>query len=409
MFYGWWIVIGILVNLSFFGPIAVALANLFQRPVTEEFGITNSAFAINNMLVLGVGVFIAPTVSKLLSGEHFKKVFLAGIALFFIGLLGYSVSQNIYMFYFFSILLGIGHVASAIIPSSILINNWFIEKRGLALSIALSGLGVGGFILSPIVTTLIATFNWRMTYIIYVAVAALITVPISLFVIKFKPEDIGLKALGYKEVDLSEDHEVVIEHKVGLSVKESMTKPFFIALLLGSFVIGLTNNGGLGQFPPSLAIQHSAAFSSIIVSTYSLVGVAGKLILGHVTDKYGVKVSILYTSLGMTMTFVLMMFSGVQLNVYLAAVLFGLSNANATVLSPLMTSSLFPANEYSGAYGYVQSMQMLGMAIGSLVVATISDVSGSYTTAWVAMAILCVFSGMAWLFSSINSKKYVTK
>lgn len=407
MFYGWWVVIGILANLSFLGPAAVALANLFQTPVTTEFGISNSAFAINNMIVLGVGMFISPMVSKLLTGEHFKKTYMVGVISYIIGLVGYSVSQNIYMFYIFSLFIGVGFTASTMMPASILINNWFVDKRGLALSIALSGLGVGGFILSPVVTILISSLNWRMTYIIYAIAIAIVVIPVTLFVIKFKPEDMGLVALGK---DLTGTNQATNEsseaNKVSLTVAESLKKPFFIALIAGSLFIGLVNNGGLGQFPPSLTILHGPTFSSIIVSLYSIVGIGGKLLLGHVSDKYGVRMGIIYTSVAFVATFLLMLFSDVQMAVYLMAVLFGIANANATVLPPLLTSSVFPANEYSGAYGYVQAGTQMGMAIGSLAVASIADLSGGYATAWITMSIICVLGAVSWLFAISNAKKY---
>lgn len=408
MFYGWWIVIAILINLSFLGPAAVALANLFQTSVTTEFGISNSAFAINNMIVLGIGMFISPIVSKLLSEWNFKKTYMTGIVAYIIGLVGYSISQNIYMFYIFSLFVGIGFITSTVIPASMLINNWFIDKRGLALSIGLSGLGVGGFILSPIMTMLIANVEWRMTYVIYAILIAVICIPSTMLLVKYKPADMGLEALGTSEQTVNNSSNTQMkEDFVQLSVSESMAKPFFISLLIGSLLVGLVNNGGLGQFPPALTIQHGATFSSIIVSLYSIVGIAGKLILGHICDRYGVKLGVIYTSIAMMITFSLMIFSGSQLNVYLAAIFFGIGNANATVLAPLLTGSIFSAKEYSGAYGYVQSAQQLGMAAGSLAVAGIADVSSGYSTAWATMIVVCLLGCVLWVFSSVQSRKYI--
>ena len=64
MIYGWWIVIAILINISLLGPDAVALANIFQTSVAIKFAISNSALAINNVIVLGIGIFVLTIVSK---------------------------------------------------------------------------------------------------------------------------------------------------------------------------------------------------------------------------------------------------------------------------------------------------------------------------------------------------------
>ena len=93
MIYGWWIVIAILINISLLGPAAVALTNIFQTSVAIEFAISNSALAINNVIVLGIGIFVSSIVSKNLSGSHFNKTYLMGIISSIIGLVSYSISQ----------------------------------------------------------------------------------------------------------------------------------------------------------------------------------------------------------------------------------------------------------------------------------------------------------------------------
>ncbi|MFL2100244.1 hypothetical protein [Desemzia sp. FAM 23989] len=89
IFYGWWIVLGSAVILAVLGPASVAVANIFQTPVTAEFGISNSQFAISNSqfaisnsLVLGVEIFLSPYISQKLAGKNFRLVFLIGIDLF---------------------------------------------------------------------------------------------------------------------------------------------------------------------------------------------------------------------------------------------------------------------------------------------------------------------------------------
>lgn len=101
-----------------------------------------------------------------------------------------------------------------------------------------------------------------------------------------------------------------------------------------------------------------------------------------------------------------MVFSDVQSIDYIAAVLFGIANAIATVLSPLLTGSIFPAKEISAAYGFVQSGTQFGMVAGSFVVAGISDLSGSYSLSWIVMAVFCVVCYICWQMALTNAKKY---
>lgn len=153
VFYGWWLVLFSAISLAVMGPASVAVANLFQNPVTHEFGITNSQFAISNSLVLGI--FLSPFISKKLAFGNFRLVYIVGVMIYGLAYIGFGFAPNMYVFYALALLVGVGNVTTIIIPVSMLVNNWFVKKRGLALSLSFTGLGVGGVIFSQAVTFLI--------------------------------------------------------------------------------------------------------------------------------------------------------------------------------------------------------------------------------------------------------------
>lgn len=82
-----------------------------------------------------------------------------------------------------------------------LINNWFEEKRGLATSIAVSGISGGGALLSPLVNRLIKNVGWRTSYRVYALIILALAVIFGFFLIYLKPEDRGMKPYGHKEGD----------------------------------------------------------------------------------------------------------------------------------------------------------------------------------------------------------------
>ena len=81
--------------------------------------------------------------------------------------------------------------------------NWFTAKRGLAISIALSGSGFGGAILSPIVSSLIVSVGWRSAFLVLAAVCMVAALPITAYSFRTKPSEIGLKPLGENPADPS--------------------------------------------------------------------------------------------------------------------------------------------------------------------------------------------------------------
>lgn len=406
VFYGWWIVLGAAIMLGILGPAAVAVANVYQAPVVEEFGITNSQFAISNSIVLGMGIFFSPFVSKRLAEGNFKRNYIIGLLIYALGYMGYGFAPNILVFYLLSILVGYGFLSTTILPVTLLINNWFIQKRGLAISLALSGLGVGGVVFSQLVTFFIVQVGWRYTYMLYGALMLVVIVPILVFLIKLRPEDSGLQPYGNEFFVQPEEGDEEQMERVTLTFSESIKKPFFILLILGAVLVGISNNAGLGQFPPVLTNLHGPTVAATIISVYSAVGIIGKLVLGHMNDMQGIVKSTVYASSMLALSYFFMLFSDNVSITFLMAIVFGMGNAIGTVMPPLITSAIYSTDQYSSAYGYVNSGLQLGMTVGSLFAAGIADLTGSYNISWIIITLLSLLTGISWVGAYKNSKKY---
>lgn len=408
IFYGWWIVIGTAIILAMLGPAPVALANIFQTPITEEFNITNSQFALSNSFLLGIGIFVSPFVTQKLASGNFKRNYIINLLIYTIAYMSYGFAENIYIYYALSVIIGYGFIGTTITPVSILINNWFIHKRGLALSLALTGLGVGGVIFSQLVTFFINTFGWRQAYIIFGALMLIIVLLVMWFIIKVKPEDIGLEPLGNERFNPSAEVNIIEQtQEVDVPKSNMLRKPFFYLLIGGAALIGLVNNGGLAQFPPVLTEMHGPTIAATIISVYSGVGIAGKLILGNISDRKGVVAGTLHAVTMLVLTYLSMLFSGNIVFAFVMAGFFGMGNAIGTVMPPLITSAIYSTEDFPKAYGYVQSGMQFGMTVGSLFAAGIADLTGSYNYSWATLMVLAVFIAVLWVSAYKSSQKYI--
>ena len=405
IFYGWWIVVGSVLVTATIVPSIMALANKFLIPITTDMGINRSTFSLGNAIVQAMGIFLAPVITKKLANGNLKKMQMISIIVFCGVYATYALAKTPIHLYIISFILGIAFLGASIIPITIMITNWFDKKRGLAMSLALSGVGIGGFILSPLITIWLKSYGWRITYVIFAIIMLVVSLPVSIFIFKKSPEDKGLVAFGtnivYKsEINQNDSFDFTI------STKKSFTKPFFIILLIGMVFNGLINTGALGQFPPALEESHSARFAATIISLYSLVGIFGKLILGWINDKFGIVKGILFGSITFGLAFFMMLFESNVVMVYLMAVFFGLGNAMGAVMPPLITSIIYGLKKYGEVYGYISSATQLGLTFGSILVAFIFDITSSYRPAWIVM-ILCTIAVFGlWLIAINGSLKF---
>ncbi|MCP1102959.1 OFA family oxalate/formate antiporter-like MFS transporter [Aequitasia blattaphilus] len=407
IFYGWFIVIGCILITCTMVPLIMALSNKFLISITTDMGISRSAFTLVNTIVQALGILLSPMVAKRLAKGNMKKIQSICIVGFALAYASYSLAQNVYHLYISAVVLGFFYLNSTLIPVSMMITNWFVKKRGLAMSLAMAGIGLGGFLFSPVVTWLIGSYGWRWTYRIMAVLVLLVPLPTSLFILRKKPEDMGLTAYGAEEVsETASSKEAESAGGITLSVSESKKKTFFFLMLMGMFLNGIINTGALGQFPPAIEEMHGPAVQATIISLYSLIGIFGKIILGWINDRFGVIASSVFGCVTFALAFVLMLMGSNASVLYIMAFSFGLGNAIGTVSPPLIVGSIYGKEKYGEAYGIANSASQIGLSLGSLIVAGIYDLTGAYTIAWILMIVCSGLTLLTWISAYGSSRKY---
>ncbi len=409
LFYGWWIVIGSIVVTATVIPSVMSMVGNFQIPITSELNISKGAFALSTTILQALGIFISPYISKKIASGNMKKIQNISILLFGIVLASYGFAKSATHLYITSVVLGVLFLTSAMLPVPIMVTNWFEKKRGLAMSLAMGGIGIGGFIFSPLVTAWIENYGWRNAYFIFGAVIVFIAFPISTFIFAKTPADKGLEPYGHGEESINGTKTAKEAVKLSLSSEETLKKPFFIILLVGMITNGLINTAALMQFPPAIMTIHDVATKAAIVSLYSLIGVFGKILIGWINDKFGLISSILFGGVSFALAFASMLFAENMTFVYAMALFLGLGMAIGNVVPPLVTAEVVGADKYGDLYGYVNSTLQIGLSLGSLTVASILDKTGSYKLAWTVMLVATVITIITWIFSYASSKKYRVK
>src|SRR5213075_2407487 len=137
--------------------------------------------------------------------------------------------------------------------------------------------------------------------------------------------------------------------------------------MVGIFTIGLFTTGSLQQINPYVSDMHGMAYAATIVSIYSLLGIFGKLILGWLSDKFGIIRSGAIGYLAISIFFILLLF-GQHKSLLIIMVLFlALGNAVVSVSIPLFASHIFGTNNSGVMMGITNSAFQVGMALGGVI------------------------------------------
>lgn len=139
----------------------------FFEAMSEEFGAAKSATAV----IFGITTFLFFSLSIItgrLSDRFGPRIVLViGAVAMFVGLLATSRVQSLGLGYV-TYGAGVGIAAACgYVPMVAVVGGWFVEKRAVAVGLAVAGIGVGTLVLSPVSAALINRWGWRDTYVFF--------------------------------------------------------------------------------------------------------------------------------------------------------------------------------------------------------------------------------------------------
>ncbi|WIV19425.1 MFS transporter [Paenibacillus polygoni] len=401
MFYGWWIVITAFMSMTFLFTPIVNLISFFTDPVSQELGIERSQFSLYFTIVTLVGLVVAPIAGKILKKVNIRVFMTVCTLLGALSFVGFSFASNIYVFYALSVLQGISLIAGSIVPSSVLITNWFNEKRGLALGIALSGSGLGGIILSPVVSSLINSVGWRTTYLIIGIVIAVTIVPLTAFVVRFHPSDMGLTPLGQAP---TKDKNQVLS---GMNQKDVLRTPSFWILCAAIIVTGIVANTMIINLAPFLTdIGATSSRAAFLLSLGSAMVIVGKLLVGRMFDKMGLTIMIIFLGLCNVLSFVFLRHADGQIAGILYATFTGFGATALTIAPSYITAYLFGEKDFSSIFGTVSMFSSLGTALSAVFGGVVYGINNSYGLVLTVLIVLSCVSAALYFLAAKTKPKY---
>jgi MFS family permease len=242
--FGWFIVGFSFITLALVYAVWYSFSVFFVA-LLKEFGWSRSIGAGAFSLFIVLSCLVGPFVGGMVDRFGPKRVIVLGSLILGAGLALCSLIQTWWQFYiFFSAITAMGLGATGWVPNITIIQRRFKEKRGLAIGIVSSGIGIGILVCIPSIQYLIIQVGWRMTYGIMAIFIPLVIISMAISFLKRPPKTTPLLPID-KEISpgVTKDPLVVNEEWTSRSwtVRQAIaTKPFRLLILsffLGNFVI----------------------------------------------------------------------------------------------------------------------------------------------------------------------------
>lgn len=363
--------------------------SLFLVPVCEELGFTRSQMSLNQT-ILGIGMMVVSLLWGPVFGKlRLKRLMSIAAAVTCVAYFLCGLAQNLATFYVLSIVLAFSTALLAWSPLTVIIGNWFNEKRGLAIGITFMGSGVGGMVFNAIGGVLISNVGWRATFMIYAVVMALTMLPTVLFVIKIRPEDVGLKPYGDNS-----NADAAPAEKTGVSFTDALKGKMMWLLIACFLLIGFCMNSmNLTTAPNMRALGHSAVFSAGIASEYMALLAISKIALGAMCDKIGTWRGCLVSLAALVVASICAVFARNIGVIVVFVICNGLGTAFGSVSFPLIARDLYGEKDQASISGIFNSVNSFGGAFGPTICGMVYDATGTYSPAFIAIAAICLTFG----------------
>lgn len=401
-FYGWWITAAAFLVLFITVGLGLYVPPVFLVPLQEHFGWSRAAITAGGAVGALVTGIASPFVGVLIDRYGSRTVMVTGAVIMGSAFVLLGFMSALWHLYALNAVAAVGLACTAWIPTQTLISNWFEKKRGMAMGIALTGIGFGGLFMAPVAAHLIGRLGWRGAYAGLASLVFVIVVPVILAIVRSTPADLGLRPDGATAERTPTGRarpDALHPPPLGLELSDCVRTSAFWILSLAHFLWVFANLSivmHLVAFLTDAGFQpHTAALALGLMVGAS---VGGRVIFGVVADRL-TKRFILSAALLLHAVAALSLFT-VTATAALPAfvVLFGLALGGTAVLVPLLVGECFGLLSFGKVLGLVMISATLGAALGPVLTGRIYDVTGSYHLAFTIHVAFLLAAALAVLF-----------
>jgi sugar phosphate permease len=394
IYYGWVVVGVVFVTMAICVNARTAFSLLFP-PILDEFGwergVTAGAFSFGFV----VSAALSPLLGRLMDRRGPRVVMELGVAATAAGLLlATFTSRPWHVYVTLGLLVGAGTTFTGYTGQALFLPNWFVRRRGLAMSIAFAGVGFGSIVLLPALQTFVERNGWRAGCSLLGAVALVVLVPLNLL-LRRRPEELGLSpdgdaatpaAASARRVNVVDPAWAAVDWTLARALRTARFWWIAVAYFTGLFSWYAVQ---VHQTKYLTETGFSAQQSAWALGAVSLAGVPGQIALGWLSDRIGREIVWAIGSAGFCITYVALLalpsFPGIAL-LYTMVIAQGALGYGMSSVVGAIPAEIFEGRHYGAIFGTLMVSALAGGAAGPWLMGVVHDRTGTYTLAfWVAI------------------------
>ncbi len=359
---------------------------LYIEPLEDDFGWSRAEVSGGFSISLLASGLAAPLIGRWIDRYGPRRMILIGALLTAAtyGLL--ATTDQLWQWFAYQSLNAVFRQMMFFIPFQTLISRWFERRRGLAVGILGTGFSLGGFVVVPFMRVAIDVVDWQGSFLVSGVVIVAVFVPLSLFLVRDHPADVGTSLDGDTAVPGEPARERVLR---GITAREALRTPLFwvIAFALMAFFYGMFG-WMLHSIPYYESVGISPAWAAALVSIAAGGGTLSRLAFGYLADRIpSIEAAAVVLAAFLAGAMLTLLISGGSVSgLAIFITLWIVGSSGGPMIEPLLLTRAFGVAYFASILGVITVVETSGQIISPAVAGAIFDATGSYDWALVMFA-----------------------
>ena len=404
-FYGWWLV-GLAALVMALGTVPLFQGMTAWFPVLEtRFSWSRTQLALAFSFSRVEGSVMGPISGYLTEKLGPRRMVLIGLLVLGGGFILFSLIQELWQFYLAFIVISMGAGLGTWLPMMTVLNSWFIQRRSMAMAIAMDGFYVGGVIIVPVLAWAInpdefGPDRWRLASAAIGTIIIVLALPISLLV-RRRPEDYGLLPDGRPPIPTTTARGVDLpsQEEPDYTWQQAVRTRDFWLMSIGhacSSIVIVTVTVHLGSM---LNLDRGFSLQTVgwVVAIYTAVSAVFTLVGGYIGDRVPIRLALFGFSAIQSVAVIIILQADSVYLAFLFAVLLGIGFGGRTPLTTAIRGVYFGRRSFASITG-VSMIPMNALLLGApLFAGYMYDTTGSYNIPFITIAIVSFFGSSLFL------------
>lgn len=393
-FYGWRIVAACMVIATVSWSLGIYGMGVYVYALATEKGFSISTVSTAVTCAFVVSASLMVVIGRLIARFGSRPIVSTGILVMALAITAMSRAQEAWHVYAAFISLGLGMACISTNTIGTTLAPWFERHQGRAMSTAMLGASVGGMIGTPLLMAGIHRFGYQATALLAGVAGMLLVLPLALFVLKKRPQDIGLLPDGAAPAAQSAPPQPAWRGRTAVATRQFRSHIIAFGL---AFVVQI---GFISHHVPLAVPVLGEAGAAMAVTLAAVAAFGGRLLLARYADRIDARkagAGVLLVATVALLGMALLPGAGALMAM---SILYGLTIGNITTLAPLIIRREFGAASFGVVFGMAATIHQLFMALGPSLYGILRDAFGGYAPALllsgalnIVAAVLLVWGG----------------